>query len=37
MAHFTSSSYHSDCVVEQGLTKDDNVENFIDVNFFKHG
>jgi len=37
MAGFTSSSYDSDGVVEQRLAKDDNVEDFIDVNFFKHG
>jgi len=30
-------TYDSDGVVEQRLAKDDNVKNFIDVDFFKHG
>lgn len=28
-------SYHSDCVVEQGFSKDDNVQYFIYMDFFK--
>lgn len=28
-------SYHSDCIIEQGLAKDDDKESLIDMHLFK--
>ncbi len=32
-----SDTYNSDGVIKQRLSKDDDIENFIDVNFLKDG
>ena len=34
---FFNPTDHSDCIVEKGLSKYNNVEHFVDVNLFKHG